>query len=74
MKVSRIKDDLLWGFFAKIDTDNDGLISFNQYLHWLKTFLCPATFSTDAFYFELDDMASAHGNHLITSEVDIPKK
>ena len=36
LAVSRIKNDLFWGFFSKIDTDRDGLISFEQYMAWLR--------------------------------------
>lgn len=57
LNVSRIQDELLWGFFAKIDTDNDGLISFDQYIEWVKSFLCPHLFNIDVYYFELDDLA-----------------
>ena len=74
LNVSRIQDELLWGHFAKIDTDNDGLITFDQYIEWLKSFLCPAAFNTDSYYFELDDAALGLGNGLITTEIVVPKK
>lgn len=73
LNVSRIQDELLWGFFAKIDTDNDGLISFDQYIEWVKSFLVPHVFNTDVYYFELDDLALGLGNRLITDEI-VPKK
>jgi Ca2+-binding EF-hand superfamily protein len=51
LAVSRIHADLLHGFFAKIDTDRDGFITFEQYITWLKDFLCPTNYRGDAYYF-----------------------
>ena len=39
-----------------IDTDRDGSITFQEYIQWLKEFMCPHTYRGDAFYFDLDDM------------------
>lgn len=69
LSVSRIKDELLWGFFTVIDTDRDGYISFDQYIIWLKDFLCPSNYRGDTYYFELDDADLAIGGWLITSEI-----
>ena len=74
LKVARVKEELMWGFFNQIDTDNDGWISFDEYLQWVKSFLCPVTFETDSFYFELDDMSLPSGNGLITGDIEQPKK
>ena len=69
LNVSRIKDELLWGFFAKIDKNNDGLISFQEYIRWVLDFLSPFNFLVDYYYFELDDMSLALGNNIISDEV-----
>ncbi len=69
LQASRIKDELLFGFFETIDTDHDGLITFNQYIAWVKDFLAPAEFLVDIYYFELDDMSSQLGLGMITEYV-----
>ena len=74
LNVSRIKDELLAGFFRIIDTDHDGLITIIQYLDWVKNFLCPAVIHTDGFYFDLDDMSLALGNNVITAEIELPER
>lgn len=68
LAVSRIHNDLLSGFFTKIDTDRDGYITFEQYIIWLKSFLCPVNYRGDAYYFELDDLDLNLGNGLIGDE------
>jgi hypothetical protein len=39
LDVNRVSDRLLGRFFEKIDTNKDGLISFGEYLDWLRNFL-----------------------------------
>ena len=68
LAVSRIQDDLFWGFFNKIDTDRDGWISFEQYMAWLREFLCPELYRGDSYYFELDDADLAFGKSMILEE------
>lgn len=72
LNVSRIQDELLWGFFAVIDTDRDGYITFEQYILWLKDFLSPASYRGDIYYFELDDADLSIGSRLITAEIIVP--
>lgn len=68
LSTSRIQDELLWRFFKRIDTDGDGLISFEQYIVWLKSFLCPALYRGDSYYFDLDDMGLELGSNMILDE------
>lgn len=51
LKVSRIKDELLWGFFKRIDLDEDGFIDFDEYIEWVLWFLCPNILGNDEYYF-----------------------
>lgn len=74
LKVSRIRDELLWGFFDIIDTNKDGLITFNEYLEWVLNFLCPGTLLVDIYYFDLDDMALSAGLNMITADIVLEKK
>lgn len=39
LKISRVRRHILELIFKKIDTNNDGLISFVQYLDWVKRYL-----------------------------------
>lgn len=66
LTISRVHDELLWGFFTVIDTDRDGFISFEQYILWLKDFLSPSNYRGDIYYFELDDADLSIGGRLIT--------
>lgn len=69
LSISRVQDELLWGFFAVIDTDRDGLISFEHYILWLKDFLSPFGYRGDTYYFELDDADLSIGRRAITEIV-----
>ena len=73
LKVSRIKDELLWGFFDKIDFDKTGLISLEEYIDWVKDFLSPSSNFVDNYYFELDDMSLEIGLNMITDDVVLEK-
>lgn len=74
LKVSRIKNELLWGFFDRIDLDQDGLIDFDEYIEWVQWFLCPNILGNDEYYFQLDDMSLAIGNNMITDDIVLEKK
>lgn len=39
LKLDSFKNSILYSIFGKIDKDQDGLISFDQYLDWVKRFL-----------------------------------
>lgn len=69
LATSRIHNELLWRFFGMIDTDRDGVITFDQYIAWLKLFLCPAQYRGDAYYFDLDDMDLSLGSTMIMEEL-----
>lgn len=68
LSVSRIQDELLWGFFNKIDTTRSGFITFEQYIAWLLDFLSPSNYRGDTYYFELDDLDLSFGNRMILDE------
>jgi Ca2+-binding EF-hand superfamily protein len=45
--VSKIKDEFLWLHFAKIDKNHDGLISFEEYLDWIRRFIAVVQYFGD---------------------------
>lgn len=61
----RITNQLLYGFFEKIDTNHDGLISFSEYNEWIRSFLAITNYTFEEYYFELDDENLPQGNHAI---------
>lgn len=65
-EVARIKPEFLWKVFAKIDKNNDGLITFEEYLDWVKRFLAVLKYFGDEFWvYPDDDINSGFDNFLI---------
>lgn len=53
--VSRIRKSILLLIFARIDKNNDGLITLTEYLDWVKRFLAVEVNRGDEFYVKEDD-------------------
>jgi len=54
-KLDKFKQVILYKIFAKIDKNNDGLITFEEYLDWVKRFLAVVRYFGDEFYVSEDD-------------------
>lgn len=54
-EVSKINPEFLFKVFAKIDKNNDGLITFEEYLDWVKRFLAVLKYFGDEFWVSPDD-------------------
>ena len=55
IRLENFKKSILYKIFEKIDTNNDGLISFEEYLLWVKNFLCVLRYFGDQYYVPEDD-------------------
>lgn len=55
LKLGKFKNSILAKIFAKIDKNGDGLISFEDYLDWVKRFLAVEEYYGDEFYVPEDD-------------------
>ena len=53
--MKKFKTSILYKIFAKIDKNQDGLISFEEYLDWVRRFLAVLKYFGDEFYVEEDD-------------------
>jgi Ca2+-binding EF-hand superfamily protein len=54
-KLDKFKQVILYKIFGKIDKNNDGLITFEEYLNWVKLFLAVFRYFGDEFYATEDD-------------------
>ena len=54
-KLAKFRTSILCKIFAKIDKNNDGLISFDEYLDWVKRFLAVLKYYGDEFWVPEDD-------------------
>ena len=70
LNVYKIKDSLLFALFAKIDKNHDGLITFEEYLDWVRRFLAVLKYFGDEFWVDEDDY-DKYGD-AIEKEVIIP--
>lgn len=68
LNVDRVSNRLLWRFFDKIDTNKDGLISFAEYLDWVKKFLAVKAYYGLQYYIEEDDADLPIGADMILTE------
>ena len=55
LKISRVKKAILLIIFAKIDKNNDGLITYDEYLEWVKDYIAVDLNRGDYFYSKEDD-------------------
>lgn len=55
LKLNNFSNDILRKIFAKIDKNNDGFISYEEYLDWVKRFLAVEHYFGDEFYVPEDD-------------------
>ena len=55
--AGRVTDRFLFKFFASIDTNRDGWITFAEYLAWVSEFLSALNYNFLEFYLEEDDEA-----------------
>lgn len=55
--VGRIRMQILQLIFIKIDSNNDGLISFEEYLEWIRKYLAVDINSGERYYIKEDDDA-----------------
>lgn len=55
LKLDSFKDSILEKIFARIDKNHDGLISYEDYLDWVKRFLAVPHYYGDEFFVPEDD-------------------
>lgn len=55
VNIGRVRKSLLLAIFAKIDKNNDGLITLAEYLDWVKRFLAVDVNRGEEFYTKEDD-------------------
>jgi Ca2+-binding EF-hand superfamily protein len=64
VSIRKIKKNIFLRIFAKIDTNNDGLISINSYLDWIKRYLSVEINRGEEYYLTQDD-ANIEGYDII---------
>lgn len=55
LNIGRIRKEILLLIFRKIDKNNDGLISLNEYQDWIQRYLAVDLNRGDEFYLKEDD-------------------
>ena len=55
LKLGQFKNSILFKIFAKIDKNQDGFITYDEYLDWVKRFLAVLNYYGDEFWVEEDD-------------------
>jgi Ca2+-binding EF-hand superfamily protein len=64
LKLVQFKDSILFKMFERIDKDHNGLISYDEYLDWVKSFLAVPHYFGDEFYVEEDDEKKHPSEHI----------
>jgi hypothetical protein len=65
LKLGQFKNSILFKMFEPIDKDHNGLISYDEYLDWVKRFPSVPHYFGDEFYVEENDEKKHHPNTLI---------
>ena len=69
LNILRVKSSILLLIFAKIDKNNDGLISYDEYLRWIKYYIAVDLNRGDEYYLAEDDDAIEGGDILDAEKV-----
>lgn len=67
LNIGRIRKEILLLIFRKIDKNNDGLISLNEYQDWIQRYLAVDLNRGDEFYLKEDD-ESIEGGDIFDAE------
>lgn len=55
LSISRVRAKILLVIFAKIDKNNDGFITFDEFLDWIKRYIAVEINRGDEWYTKEDD-------------------
>lgn len=56
LSLGRIKLSFLTQLYTVIDQNQDGVVSYEEYLDWIKRFIAVSKYFGDEFYFQEDDL------------------